>query len=89
MTKMENLLEVQVELDSISEKIQDLKCDIDKISTSIAEQRFIPIDISFKVMDKLKEIARLNEKCQQLYPEIMLYIEMSDVITHAKRKQCH
>ena len=85
MTKMENLLEVKVELDSISEKIQDLKCDIDKISTSIAEQRFIPIDISFKVMDKLKEIARLNEKCQQLYPEIMLYIEMSDVITHAKK----
>lgn len=81
---MENLLEVQVQLDDILEKILGLKSDIDEITMCITEQRFIPTEISFRVIDKLKEIDSLNGKCQELYPEIITYIGMSDVIANTK-----
>ncbi len=84
MTAMEKLLEVQVQLDDILEKIQGLKDDIDEMNVCVGEKRFISIDTSLRVIDKLKEIYQLNEKCQQLYPEIGVHIKELDLIVHTK-----
>lgn len=84
MDKIKQLLEMQQLLDSISEKMIELKEDLNVVTLSVESNKLISTDISDRVITGLSEINRLNEECKKLYSEFEFNEEMSDSITIIK-----
>ena len=84
MDKIKQLLEMQQLLDSISEKMIELKEDLNVVTLSVESNKLISTDISDRVITGLSEINRLNEECKKLYSEFEFNEEMSGSITIIK-----
>ncbi len=72
MDKLQKLLEVKELLNSISDKMNGLKLDIDYISGCIERGLFVSSDVSGRVIGGLGEINLLNAECRALYAQLEL-----------------
>lgn len=84
MDKIEKLLEMQKILDSISEKMFELKEDLNLVALCVENKKLIPTEVSRRVIAELLQVNNLNEEYKKLYTSIELSKAMTNDIKEIK-----
>ena len=80
MDKIEQLLEMQKLLDAISSRMDEIKEDLNCITSCVQEKRLISVEVLEHTMCGLIEINNMNEKCKKMYASAGLDKDMSEEI---------